>query len=129
MNDNFSLDPLFCLESNPVAPFTLHVGSLCLSENSPCGQLVGAYGSGCAAITVVRATSWSEIKGRTGSGGTRPSASPERRETGSPSAGLSLGRHDVPSARTRALPVDALHTDYLSMTIFLVAANPGAVMR
>lgn len=62
VDDNFSADPLFCLDGNPDDPYSLHEGSPCLPEDSPCGELVGAYGRGCDPITAVQATSWSAIK-------------------------------------------------------------------
>lgn len=62
VNSNFSDDPLFCLEDNPGEPYSLHEGSPCLPENSPCGELVGALGQGCGAVTVVEAVSWGAIK-------------------------------------------------------------------
>ena len=61
-NGNASVDPLFCLEDNPSEPYSLHEGSPCLAENSPCGELVGAFGQGCGAVTVVEAVSWGAIK-------------------------------------------------------------------
>ena len=62
VNGNFSEDPLFCLENNPSEPYSLHGGSPCLPENSPCGQLVGAFGQGCEAVTSIESTSWGAIK-------------------------------------------------------------------
>ncbi len=62
VNSNFSDDPLFCLEDNPGEPYSLHEGSPCLPENSPCGELVGAVDQGCGAVTVVEAVSWGAIK-------------------------------------------------------------------
>ncbi len=62
VNFNFSGDPLFCLEDNPGEPYSLHEGSPCLPVNSPCGELVGAFGQGCGAVTVVEAVSWGAIK-------------------------------------------------------------------
>jgi hypothetical protein len=61
---NFRANPLFCLEDNPEEPYGLHNGSPCLPENSPCGELVGALGEGCAAITPVRDATWGAIKAR-----------------------------------------------------------------
>ena len=62
VNGNFSEDPLFCLDDNAAEPYSLHEGSPCLPENSPCGQLVGAYPQGCEALTPVGDASWGEIK-------------------------------------------------------------------
>jgi hypothetical protein len=62
VSSNFSEDPLFCLDDNPEERYSLHEGSPCLPENSPCGQLVGAFGEGCGPVSVVEATSWGAIK-------------------------------------------------------------------
>jgi hypothetical protein len=62
MNGNFSANPLFCLEDNPVEPYALHEGSPCLPDGSPCGELVGAFGKGCDPVNVVRVTSWGGVK-------------------------------------------------------------------
>ena len=59
---SFSEDPLFCLEHNWWEPYSLHEGSPCLPENSPCGELVGAFGQGCEAVTSIESTSWGAIK-------------------------------------------------------------------
>lgn len=60
--DDFSDDPLFCLDENLDEPYTLHEGSPCLPENSPCGELVGAFGIGCDPVTPVEDASWGAIK-------------------------------------------------------------------
>lgn len=62
LSGNFSEDPLFCLEENPGGPYSLHEGSPCLLENSPCGELVGAFGEGCGPISPVEDASWGAIK-------------------------------------------------------------------
>ena len=62
VNGNFSEDPLFCLFDNPDSLFSLHEGSPCLPESSPCGELVGALGQGCGPISPVARTSWGLIK-------------------------------------------------------------------
>ena len=46
INNNFSLDPLFCSVANN--DYHLLEGSPCTPENSPCGNLVGAFGTGCS---------------------------------------------------------------------------------
>jgi predicted outer membrane repeat protein len=61
---NFRANPLFCLGDNPEEPYALHNGSPCLPENSHCGELVGAFGEGCSAITSVRDATWGAIKAR-----------------------------------------------------------------
>jgi predicted outer membrane repeat protein len=58
----FCEDPVFCLDDNPDEPYSLREGSPCLPENSPCGELVGALGQGCEALTLVEDTSWAAIK-------------------------------------------------------------------
>jgi hypothetical protein len=63
VNDNFSADPLFCLEENAEAPLALHSDSPCLPEWSPCGELVGALDSGCVPGAPVEERSWGTIKG------------------------------------------------------------------
>jgi hypothetical protein len=62
VDSNFSEDPLFCLDDNPEEPCSLHEGSPCLPENSPCDELVGAFGQGCSTVTAVEAVSWSSVK-------------------------------------------------------------------
>jgi predicted outer membrane repeat protein len=64
VDGNFRANPLFCLDGNPGEPYSLHDGSPCLPEDSPCGELVGALGEGCAAITSVRDATWGAIKAR-----------------------------------------------------------------
>jgi predicted outer membrane repeat protein len=64
LNGNFWADPLFCLELDPDHPYSLHDGSPCLPESSPCGELVGAFGEGCGAITPIREATWGAIKAR-----------------------------------------------------------------
>jgi predicted outer membrane repeat protein len=59
---NICMDPLFCGFDSPDEPYSLHEGSPCLQENSSCGQLIGALGQGCEAVTVVEDMSWGEIK-------------------------------------------------------------------
>lgn len=61
-NGNFSEDPLFCFADNPEQPYSLHEGSPCLPENSPCGELVGALAQGCGLPSAVEAASWGAIK-------------------------------------------------------------------
>ncbi len=46
INGNFSLDPLFCDTAND--NFHISVTSPCAPANSPCGELVGAFGAPCA---------------------------------------------------------------------------------
>ncbi|MBD3366818.1 MAG: hypothetical protein GF405_01435 [Candidatus Eisenbacteria bacterium] len=58
---NFSVDPEFCLGDNPDAPYALRDGSPCLAENSPCGELVGAFGQGCGE-NPVETTTWGAVK-------------------------------------------------------------------
>ncbi len=55
IDGNFSLDPDFCPPSGDAA-WALSSGSPCLPGNSPCGELVGAYGLGCGATGVPAAT-------------------------------------------------------------------------
>ncbi len=43
-------NPFYCDEANN--DFTINENSLCAAEFSPCGQLIGTYGVGCAAPTV-----------------------------------------------------------------------------
>jgi hypothetical protein len=62
VDGNFSADPLFCLDDNPDEPYSLREGSPCLPENSPCGDLVGAFGQGCGPASPVEAASWGAIK-------------------------------------------------------------------
>jgi predicted outer membrane repeat protein len=62
VNGNFSEDPLFCYDDSPDQPYSLHEGSPCLPENSPCGELVGVFGEGCGPISPVESTSWGAIK-------------------------------------------------------------------
>jgi predicted outer membrane repeat protein len=62
VDGNFHSNPLFCLGENPDAPYTLHQGSPCLPDGSPCGELVGALGDGCDPVTVVRDVSWGAVK-------------------------------------------------------------------
>ncbi len=45
LNDNFSVDPLFCDAS--LGDLSLYSTSPCLPDQSPCGELVGALGQGC----------------------------------------------------------------------------------
>ena len=59
---NFSLDPLFCLDSNPDQPYSLHEDSPCLPNSSPCYYLVGALGLGCGPVSPVADVSWGSIK-------------------------------------------------------------------
>ena len=62
VDGNFSEDPLFCLQENLGEPYSLHEGSLCLPEDSPCGELVGAFGEGCGPVTPVEEVGWGVIK-------------------------------------------------------------------
>ena len=62
VDGNFSDDPLFCLVDNSVEPYSLHQGSPCLPDDSPCGELVGAFGEGCGPVTPVENTSWGTLK-------------------------------------------------------------------
>ncbi len=62
VNGNFSEAPLFCLDDAPDRPYSLHEGSPCLPENSPCGELVGAFGPGCGPVSPVESMSWGAIK-------------------------------------------------------------------
>ncbi len=59
IHDNFSADPMFC--DVDLFDFQLHLSSPCLPENSPCGELVGAYGQGCGDTATLN-SSWSAIK-------------------------------------------------------------------
>lgn len=61
-SDNFSADPLFCGEGNTGEPYSLHDGSPCLPENSPCGELVGAFAQGCGRMPPVEGAGWGAIK-------------------------------------------------------------------
>jgi len=58
INDNFSLDPLFC--NWPLGDYTLDAASLCLYGNNPCGYQVGAFGQGCD--SPVEDVSWGRVK-------------------------------------------------------------------
>ncbi len=59
---NICEDPLFCLDENPDAPYTLQVDSPCAAGNNrECGQ-IGAWGVGCESVTPVQAASWGAIK-------------------------------------------------------------------
>ena len=60
--DDFSEDPLFCLDDNPAGPYSLHANSPCLPQTSPCGELVGAFGAGCNPTTPAEGKPWSAIK-------------------------------------------------------------------
>jgi len=70
--DNVFSDPLFCgPESCEMAPTTagtynVAIDSPCLSQNSPCGLLIGALGEGCGGAVSVGPTlesaSWGRIK-------------------------------------------------------------------
>ena len=62
VDGNFSEDPLFCLGDNLGEPYSLHGGSPCLPENSPCGALVGAFDEGCEPVTPVENASWGALK-------------------------------------------------------------------
>jgi predicted outer membrane repeat protein len=62
---NCSCDPLFCLEDNPLQPYSLHEGSPCICEPcSPCGDYLGAFGpaAGCDPVSLVGRSSWGAIK-------------------------------------------------------------------
>ena len=61
IDGNIAADPIFCGDLNPQSPLTLHSASPCAVENSPCGELIGAYGVGCMAAPV-QATSWGMLK-------------------------------------------------------------------
>jgi hypothetical protein len=52
IHGNFSADPLFCGEANPLAYYAVAEDSPCAPENNPCG-LVGVAGIGCAMLEVV----------------------------------------------------------------------------
>jgi len=52
-NGNVSLDPLFCDNQNPYTPYALQDDSPCLSGGVPGCDLIGAWGQGCPAGTVV----------------------------------------------------------------------------
>jgi predicted outer membrane repeat protein len=62
VDGNFSEDPLFCLDANSAEPYSLHQGSPCLPDGSPCQELVGAFGQGCGPVSPVEGTSWGAIK-------------------------------------------------------------------
>lgn len=59
---NFSADPLFCHDANPDEQHSLHEGSPCLPESSPCGVLVGALGLGCGPVSAVEDMTWGAVK-------------------------------------------------------------------
>lgn len=60
-NANEELDPRFC---NPASDdFTLAANSPGLPENSPCGELIGAFGKGCGPIALTP-QSWARVKTR-----------------------------------------------------------------
>ncbi len=61
-NGNIWLDPLFCGDANPDAPYVLDADSPCTPANSGCGELIGAWPVGCG-TTPVESTSWGTIKG------------------------------------------------------------------
>ena len=61
-DDNFSENPLFCLSENLDEPYSLHDGSPCLPDRSPCGEAVGAFGMGCHEVTPVAETTWGALK-------------------------------------------------------------------
>jgi len=62
MDENFSEDPLFCMEENPDLPYSLNENSPCLPEYSPCGQLVGAFEQGCGDETAIENVTWGMVK-------------------------------------------------------------------
>lgn len=59
IDGNISAEPSFCDET--ALDLTLDMFSACAPEQSPCGELIGAYGVGCGA-SVVRETTWSALK-------------------------------------------------------------------
>jgi hypothetical protein len=63
-SDNISMLPLFC--DVPGLDFSLCANSPCLpgAAENPCGELIGAYASGCPACeSPVHLTTWGRIKG------------------------------------------------------------------
>lgn len=60
-NGNISEDPLLCLDENPDAPLSLHMGSPCAPGAVPGCELIGAFGVTCAVVDV-RPSSWGRIK-------------------------------------------------------------------
>ncbi|MBD3348142.1 MAG: hypothetical protein GF400_02965 [Candidatus Eisenbacteria bacterium] len=61
-NGNISEDPLFCMESSALSPWTLQSDSSCAPENSgECG-VIGAWPVDCG-TSPSQATSWGRIKG------------------------------------------------------------------
>ena len=61
INNNMSIDPLFCRGENPDNPYTLHSNSPCAPEFSPVCGLIGARDVGCGA-SAVEFTSWGAMK-------------------------------------------------------------------
>lgn len=59
---NFADDPLFCMQENQVEPYSLHQGSPCLPDDSPCAELIGAFGEGCGPVTPVESATWGTLK-------------------------------------------------------------------
>ncbi|MFH1865804.1 MAG: hypothetical protein ABIK85_07965 [Candidatus Eisenbacteria bacterium] len=59
---NFADDPLFCYQENLGLPYSLHQGSPCLPDGSPCGELIGAFDEGCGPVTPVENASWGTLK-------------------------------------------------------------------
>jgi len=58
---NISVDPMFCYESNPTLPFSLHSTSPCAAENNAeCGQ-IGHFGVGCG-YTSTKQVNWGVLK-------------------------------------------------------------------
>jgi len=56
---NFSAPPRFCSPEND--DFTVAANSPLLPANNTCGELIGAFGSGCGSIAV-RETTWGHVK-------------------------------------------------------------------
>jgi hypothetical protein len=52
VNGNFSGDPLFCADGNPLGYYAVAEGSPCAPENNPTCGLVGIRGTGCSLLTV-----------------------------------------------------------------------------
>ncbi len=61
VDGNFSGDPLFRGEQNPVLPYSIDVESPCAPEGNACGVLIGCRNVGCGASNV-SATTWGKLK-------------------------------------------------------------------
>ncbi len=61
VNDNQSIDPIFCRDNNPDLPYSLSSASPCLEAAQPECGLLGAWEQGCE-DTPVHQASWGRIK-------------------------------------------------------------------